>query len=257
METFMEQFGGYIIPVAVIIVVLVLVGISKSKQKKFKNEITAKIIKEMFPDADYRPDEYISRSEYEDMCFPIGTNFSGSDLLYATTKGGRKFRYSEIDTTTTIHSGKTTTTVTVFKGGIFSFEYPKKFSSPVFIHKKWSSNQSAIKTWGAHKIETENVSFNKKFVVNSEDDHTAFYICTPKFMDRLLDLSQIYKNGLMITFKDNWIHIAISYLDMFKAPIFGSRNPKKIAKFSNKSHEDLNRIDQFIEDLEIDSRMFR
>lgn len=257
METFMEMFGGYIIPLFVAILVIVLVAISKSKQKKFKNEITSKIIKEMFPDADYRPGEYITRNEYTDMCFPIGDNFSGSDLLYATTKGGRKFRFCEINTSTTVHSGKTTTTVPVFNGGIFSFEYSKSFASPVFIHKKWQSNQSVIKTWGSHKIETENVTFNKKFVVNAEDDETAFYICTPKFMEKLLNFADTYKKGLMITFKDNWVHIAISQLDMFKAPTFGSRKPEKIAKFSQRSHEDLERIDKFIEDLEIDSRMFK
>lgn len=137
MEYFLEQFGGYIIPIVAIVVVLVIVGISKSKQNKFKREVTSKIIKNMFPDADYRPEEYITKQEYIDMCFPVGTNFAGSDLLYATTKGGRKFRYSEVNTTTTTHTGKTTTTVTVFKGGIFSFEYSKKFSSPVLIHRKW------------------------------------------------------------------------------------------------------------------------
>lgn len=44
---------------------------------------------------------------------------------------------------------------------------------------------------------------------------------------------------------------------MFKAPLFGSRNPKKLEKFSNKAHEDLDRIDQFISDLDIDSKMFK
>ena len=89
------------------------------------------------------------------------------------------------------------------------------------------------------------------------DDQTAFYICTPKFMEKLLALNTIYKNGFMITFKDNWVHIAISQLDMFKAPLFGSRNPKKLEKFSNKAHEDLDRIDRFISDLDIDSKMFK
>ena len=137
MEYFMEMFGGYIVPVVAIVIVLILLGVSKSKQNKFKREVTAKIIQNMFPDADYRPDEYITKKEYLDMCFPVGTNYSGSDLLYATTKGGRKFRFSEVNTSTTTHNGKNSTTVTVFKGGIFSFEYSKEFSSPVLIHRKW------------------------------------------------------------------------------------------------------------------------
>ena len=62
---------------------------------------------------------------------------------------------------------------------------------------------------------------------------------------------------MLLSFKDNMVHIAIPTLDMFKAPMFGSRNPKKIAKFSQRSKEDLDRIDQFINDLDIDSKMFK
>ena len=39
--------------------------------------------------------------------------------------------------------------------------------------------------------------------------------------------------------------------------MFGSRKPEKIAKFAARSKEDLDRIDQFITDLEIDSKMFK
>lgn len=44
---------------------------------------------------------------------------------------------------------------------------------------------------------------------------------------------------------------------MFKAPMFGSRKPEKIAKFSEKSKADLDHIDEFIENLDIDSKMFK
>ena len=257
MESFMEMFGGYIIPIIVIIVVIIIVAVSKSKQKKYKNEVTSQIIKEMFPDADYRPDEYISRDEYDEIGLRRGSYFEGSDLLYATTKGGRKFRFCEINTYDKTHTDKSTTTVTIFRGGIFSFEYPKKFTSAVAIEKKGFNAAGSLKTWGEKKIETENVTFNKKFRVHAEDAETAFYICTPKFMDKLVEFSNVYKRGLLLSFKDNWVHIAIPTLDMFKAPMFGSRNPDKIAKFSAKSEEDLNRIDQFINELDIDSKMFK
>lgn len=252
-----EAFGGYIIPFIVIVAVVIVVGISKSKQNKFKNEVTSEIIKQMFPDADYRPNEHISKAEYDEIGLRRGGYFEGGDLLYATTSGGRKFRFCEINTYDRVHSGKTTTTVTVFNGGIFSFEYPKKFSSPVAIQKKGFNAAGSIKTWGEHKIETENVTFNKKFRVHAKDDETAFYICTPKFMDRLLNFSNTYKWGLLLSFKDNWVHIAIPTLDMFKAPMFGSRKPEKIAKFSEKSKADLDRIDDFITNLDIDSKMFK
>ena len=252
----MEQFGGYIIPIIIIIVVVVIVAISKYKQNKYKSEVTSKIIKEMFPDADYRPAEHITKAEYDDIGLRRGSYFEGSDLLYATTKGGRKFRFSEINTYDRTHTDKSSTTVTIFKGGIFSFEYPKKFSSPVAIQKKGFNAAGSLKTWGEHKIETENVAFNKKFRVHAKDDETAFYICTPKFMDKMLSFAETYKKGLLLSFKDNWVHIAIPTLDMFKAPLFGSRKPEKIAKFSQRSKDDLDRIDQFIENLEIDSRMF-
>ena len=253
----MENLLGYVIPILIILIVIVVVAISKTKQIKYKKEITSQIIKEMFPDADYQPSEHISKAEYDEIGLRRGMYFEGSDLLYATTKGGRKFRFCEINTYDKTHTDKATTTVTVFNGGIFSFEYPKKFSSPVAIQKKGFNAAGSINTWGEHKIETENVTFNKRFKVHAKDDETAFYICTPKFMDRLVDFSEIYKKGLLLSFTDNWVHIAIPTLDMFKAPLFGSRNPKKIEKFSEKSKADLNRIDDFINNLDIDSKMFK
>lgn len=237
--------------------IIIICVISKNKQKKFKSEVTSNIIKEMFPDADYRPGEHITKDEYDEIGLKRGMYFEGDDLLYATTNGGRKFRFSEINTYDRIHTGKTTTTITIFKGGIFSFEYPKTFESPVAIQKKGFNAAGSLKTWGSHKIETENVVFNKRFKVHAKDDETAFYICTPAFMDKLVNFSDIYKSGLLLSFKDNWVHIAIPNLDMFKAPVFGSRKPDKIKKFSEKSKADLDKIDQFINELDIDSKMFR
>ena len=143
---FFESVGGYLIPFVVLIIVIVVVAISKSKQNKYKKEVTAKIIQEMFPDADYRPAEYISKEEYDEIGLKRGMYFEGGDLLYATTKGGRKFRFCEIDTYDKTHTEKSSTKTTIFKGGIFSFEYSKTFSSPVAIQKKGFHAAGSINT---------------------------------------------------------------------------------------------------------------
>ena len=70
----------------------------------------------------------------------------GRPLLYATTKGGRKFRFFEIYTYDKTHTSKSTTKITIFRGGIFSFEYPKKFSSAVAIEKKGFNAAGSLKT---------------------------------------------------------------------------------------------------------------
>lgn len=146
MESFMEMFGGYIIPLIIIVVVIIFVAVSKSKQNKFKREVTSEIIKQMFPDADYRPADYITKAEYDEIGLRRGSYFEGSDLLYATTKAGRKFRFCEINTYDRTHTDKSSTTVTVFRGGIFSFEYPKKFTSAVAIEKKGFNAAGSLKT---------------------------------------------------------------------------------------------------------------
>lgn len=146
MESFMEQFGGYIVPISIIIIAVVVAAISKSKQVKYKKEVTSQIIKEMFPDADYSPQDYITKSEYDEIGLRRGMYFEGSDLLYATTKGGRKFRFCEIYTYDKTHTDKSTTNITVFRGGIFSFEYSKTFTSPVAIQKRGFNAAGSIKT---------------------------------------------------------------------------------------------------------------
>lgn len=198
--SFIGSFGTILFFCVVIFAVAI---VARRKQNKYKSEVTALTIKEMFPDADYKPAEYISKEEYDEIGLRRGMYYGGSDLLYATTKGGRKFRYCEINTYDKTHTKDSDTEVTVFKGGILSFEYSKKFVSPVMIQKRGFNAAGSLKTWGEHKIETENVAFNKKFRVHAKDDETAFYICSPKFMDKLLELSTIYKRGLLLSFKDN------------------------------------------------------
>lgn len=247
---------GMFIVIGISVVIFIIALIMRNQQTKFKKDITSNIIKEIFPNADYRPDEYISRADYDEIGLRRGMYFQGGDLLYAKTKGNRKFRVCEINTYDRIKTGKTHSRVTIFQGTIISFEYPKKFSTPVAIQKKGFKGAGSLKTWGEHKIETENVEFNKKFKIHAKDDETAFYICTPKFMERMLELSKIYKWGMLISFKDRWVHIALPKVDLFKAPLFGSKNPKKLSKFSEKTKNDLNRIDDFINELEIDSKLF-
>ena len=48
------------------------------------------------------------------------------------------------------------------------------------------------------KVELEDVSFNKRFVVKSTSPHDAFYVLTPQMMQRITYMEQTYGRLTMV-----------------------------------------------------------
>lgn len=99
------------------------------KREKFKREKMGGIINEVFPNCIYEPDKFLTMAEYSAMeMLRMGNHYEGSDLLTGTTSTGTPFRYCEIDTYDVRRDSEGKSSKTrVFKGGIFTFDYPKHF----------------------------------------------------------------------------------------------------------------------------------
>lgn len=245
-----------IILAGIVVVIVIIASIVVYRQRKFKKNIIAKAIMKRFPDADYNPDSYMSKDEYNQIgCMRKGTTFLGSDLLKANTSAGTPFRYCEINTYTHVDKH----TETVFKGGIFSFKYPKHFSTRVYMVSKHGWGKGAFKSefFKTHKLETESTEFNDTYKTYADDDETAFYLLTPQIMEEFVELKKIEKNAVIVSFKDNWLHIAIPNLNLFKAPVIGLKNKKKIDKFLDKTKNDLQKITDFVDMFRLDRNAFK
>lgn len=241
--------------VAVVIVILAITIPIGYKRNKFKREVLGGAIKEIFPDSEYLPDKYMSKAEYDELgCMRRGMFYKGSDLLLGKTQGGRAFRYSEVNT----YDKTDKTTVTVFHGAVFSFKYSKNFNSRVYLcsNRGWGREAFKSEFLKTHKLETENEDFNSMYRVYSDDDITAFYLLTPHVMERFMQLKDNQKNAIFVSFKDEWMHIMIPNVDLFKAPVIGFKNKVKIEKFVNKAKDDIDQILNFVDMFEIDSKAF-
>lgn len=229
------------VAIAAICIISIILGIKKSK---FKSSQMSNIIKEIFPDCEYEPENCISRQEYKDLeMLSIGEYFVGSDMLKGKTSNGTPFNYCEIYTYDENEDNEGHThTYTRFKGGILTFNYPRNFEyKSVMVSKGFNKGNGFNKGWfnDYKKVETESVEFNNSFKLYSTNAEDAFYIFTPQVMEKFVELNKQYKHGLIFGFKEGKINIAVPSLDMFEPPAFGLKNPKKLEEFKTKTRKQL------------------
>lgn len=147
--------------------------------------------------------------------------FRSEDLLCGIYQNTR-FQMCDITTQRFDATNKVKKVENVFFGQVIHFER--------FDHMKVSDGHlqifqknffSAIRGWTApHRIETENAVFTDMFEVYADNEHNAFYILTPPFMEKIIELAQILDEQLAITFCESEMFVAISRTDsMFDTSI--------------------------------------
>ena len=122
----------------------------------------------------------------------LGNKYSSEDYLRATLDGV-DFEMSDVTIQDVRSTGKSTYTVTYFKGRMMVFDFPDKNVNSVQVftdtYKYRGKPFGNIKP---QKVEMEGVAFNKKFDVFSLSPHDAFYLLTPNFMEKLDRLASRY-----------------------------------------------------------------
>jgi hypothetical protein len=67
----------------------------------------------------------------------------------------------------------------------------------------------------------ESVDFNSELKVYAQNEHEAFYILTPDFMEKLMYFDQKYFDKISFSFKENKLYVAIdSRTDSFDIKAF-------------------------------------
>lgn len=150
--------------------------------------------------------------------------FRSEDLLSGIYQN-TQFQMCDITTRRFDPTNKVKKVENVFFGQVMHFER--------FDHLKVSDGHlqifqrnffSAIRGWTApHPIETENAVFTDRFEIYADNEHNAFYILTPSFMEKIIELAEILDEQLAITFCGSEMFVAISRIDsMFDATITDS-----------------------------------
>lgn len=180
-----------------------------------------------------------------------GVNFIQADIKI-------KFTHKLISIISIMFGAFVPTSQVLFKGKWILLEFNKKFSANFQVRDKWIANarvDNSIGHWDYKLIETENSAFNKKFYIYAYNPHDAFYVLTPRFMEKLLFLSKNIKGRIMLCFVDNILHVGVDNVKpSFKYSIY-----KKVDrnKFKEKLLKDVSTVTRFIDELNLENDIFK
>lgn len=149
-----------------------------------------------------------------------------------------------------------TSYVTIFLGQWMIFDFNKNFKSNVQIwEKKVFGGISRRWKSSLKKVELEDIEFNKKFKVLSENELDAFYIITPKLMERVKAVEAAINGTIMLVFYNNQLHVAVyNNKTTFNVNIHKTIN---FEEFARESLKDLDAIIKFVDILDLDNDLFK
>ncbi|MDO9629223.1 MAG: DUF3137 domain-containing protein [Acholeplasmataceae bacterium] len=173
---------------------------------EFKNHHIRKMIDSIIPGLTYIPEKgFDEEMVFESKVLRKFTTFQSEDYLSGIIQG-KNFESADVHIVQVVSNGKTTTRITRFLGRLFIVDFQKKFEHDVYISTDKTHNQSIFSE--DKKVKTESIEFNKQFHVFSESKHSAFYLLTPRFMEKIEAFSKIAKH-VMFAFKDHKAYIAV------------------------------------------------
>ncbi|MEG2329460.1 MAG: DUF3137 domain-containing protein [Erysipelotrichaceae bacterium] len=238
----------------VMFILVVVIFIFSSSQSKFKKAFKHYFIAQQFESAlgvpvDVELNGYSVEYIKDSHLIPTSNTFSSDDLI-SFDYAGIKVRRGDVHTEQVTSTGKSTTRVTLFKGQYMTFTFPKTITSfmvikdnAFFDDKPDGFFSSAPKTT---KVEFESIEFNKMFDTFAADEHEAFYLVTPQFMQLLMDFRVRQGCKVYYGFMRNEFHIAIDTREnMFEPSLLQKVDESSGAIDSNHIHEIVNMINHF------------
>ncbi len=100
----------------------------------------------------------------------------------------------------------------------------------------------------------ESIHFNSELKVYAKNDHEAFYILTPHFMEQLLVLDKKYRDKISFSFIYNKLYIAIdNRVDNFDIKSFTLIDQS----FLNSYTREFQDMKGFITKLKLNSHLFK
>lgn len=172
---------------------------------------------------------------------------SFDDIFFGNYKDVN-FKIIEADLKYERNSGKNRTVTTILDGIILKIESKKCFNSHTLIRSD-SLFKGAIKQ--LKRTELEDVIFEKKYDVYTNDEVEARVIINALFMERINNISKVFKTrSTSCAFLGNYIYIALNtYKDMFE--IFNFNKPIDGAEFFAQMFEELLSIYKLIDYLQL------
>ena len=205
--------------------------------KDYTAEFKQKIIKPLIESLDeklfYHHDLHINEHLFNrSKLFSSPDRISGNDLVKGEIKD-TKIRFSDFHAEKRHRNSKGQDNwSTIFKGLFVVAEFNKNFIGETIVlpDTAQSTFGDLIGHWLQSKnigrdelVKMDDIEFEKRFVVYSDDQIEARYILSHSIMKKLVTFEKRFGHPLYISFVRNHIHLAIYYdKDMFEPSIFSS-----------------------------------
>lgn len=230
----------------------------KQFNNEFKHTFVEQALEQVFDHLTYDPTGGIDQSVIRPM-MNIGDAFHSNDYVSGTYKEVR-FEQSDIhieeEHRRTDKDGKTETEMeTIFQGRWMIFDFNKQFKANIQVVGKQFRNGIIMRNRKTSRVRLEDEAFHQMFSVFSDDEHEAFYVLTPHFMEKLKNISRQLDGTVMFCFVENKLHIAIhNNKDSFEHNIFKVIDEEKIEQNIMK---DIKTITEFVDALDLENTLFR
>lgn len=200
--------------IVVLVVMLVINAVNNGNlQKKFKDIVVRSIIKEeLGNDAIYEPDCGINFNELTSLKFAsYPDRYSLRDHIKSSYNGVEyeicDCHFEERRVTRDSKGNRQVHYVTYFKGRAIKIDFKRELNINM---KLVNEGPMGFSSEGLEKFETEVIDFNKKFKCYVDNSENGFYILTPLFIQKILELERMFRGGLVIIFKHNNLYVLIN-----------------------------------------------
>jgi len=140
------------------------------------------------------------------------------------------------------------TTVTVYSGVFGYIYFPFEFKCVLCIDSSY--RKSGVKL---EKVNLEDISFNKKFKIYSDNQIESRYILTPKMMENLLRLEEKF-NGVKITLVGNKMYIGFAGTDLLE---LGALKDDNISTIFDDFYDEIEGILNLVNEIKTNNKVFK
>lgn len=227
---------------------------------EFKNIFVLTSLRKFFGNLAYNYENGFSEEYIQNMgMLDTGDRFNSNDYISGTYKN-IKFEQSDIcieekHEERDSDGNKKEVWDTIFEGRVMVFDFNKKFKSTMQVSTSYFSATSLPSNKQFYNVKMEDIEFNKLFTIYAENEHDAFYILTPHFMQKIKDITRELNCGVMFGFIDSRLYIAINNNeDSFEYNVFKPINEQEI---ENNIVKEIKLITSFVDELDLDNDLFK
>jgi len=222
----------------------------KEMSNNFKDTYVTEEVKKVFPNSTYNSKYGFSENEVVNTGLLFKRDRFYSEDMLSGEHDGVKFRCCDVKQEEVRKSKKSTRTVTVFQGRFYEFDFPKSFVYNLLLLQPMNFRPFSK----FNRVKMESINFNSELKVYAENDHEAFYILTPHFIEKLLYMDAKYADKISFSFLDNRLFIAIDS----RKDYFDLQPYKKVdMSLFDDYKQELDDIKEFISVLKLNESIFK